>query len=146
MQVDDSNVTLVGSNLLGNRAQTGGAIHVSGTSAVRVQASSLIENSAAVSGGAMHVEGGWVELRDRALVDRNTAPEGHGSSIYLASQGSLLYTLPTPPARYLFIRQGDTFELKSGAEDADFPYVCPAGVVGGTSPEEQSGPACSRPW
>ena len=80
------------------------------------------------------------------LLEDNSAPDGHGSSIYLAAGSALQYSLPTPPARYLFIRQGDTFELKPGAEDAAFPYLCPAGVIGGTSPEEQSGPACSRPW
>ena len=80
------------------------------------------------------------------LLEQNTAPDGHGSSIYLASSGSLQYTLPAPPAHYLFIRNGDAFQLRPGAEDATFPYRCPAGVVGGTSPEEQSGPSCMRPW
>ena len=80
------------------------------------------------------------------LLERNTAPDGQGSSIFLAPSGSLQYTLPTPPAHYLFIRQGDTFQLRPGAEDAAFPYRCPAGVVGGTLAEEQSGPACKLAW
>ena len=87
-----------------------------------------------------------MELLNGTLLEQNTAPNGKGSSIYLASSGSLRYTLPTPPAHYLFIRQGDSFELSPGAEDAAFPYSCPPGVVGGTSPEEQSGPACSQAW
>eukprot|EP00966_Prymnesium_polylepis_P335156 7390511-Prymnesium_polylepis.4 len=62
------------------------------------------------------------------LLEQNQAPNGHGRSIYLDPGSSLQYTLPTPPAHYLFIRQGDTFELKPGAEDAAFPYLCPAGV------------------
>eukprot|EP00966_Prymnesium_polylepis_P284972 6583585-Prymnesium_polylepis.2 len=87
-----------------------------------------------------------MDLLNQALFDQNSAPDGNGSSFYLASSGSMQYTLPTPPARYLFIRQGDTFELSAGGVDAAFPYVCPPGVIGGTSPEEQSGPACSRAW
>jgi hypothetical protein len=175
----DANVTLIDSNVRGNRAQTGGAVHVSGGSMLRIEYSSIVDNAASVSGGAIQVRGaspllsleqpltslpscscpncawlnlrmqvelGRVELLNMTLLDQNTAPNGHGSSIYLASSGSLRYTLPTLPARYLFIRQGDTFELRPGAEDASFPYACPAGVVGGSLPEEQSGPACSRPW
>ena len=64
---DDSNATLVDCNFLGNRAQSGGAIHVSSGSVVQVEACDLIENSAAVSGGAMQIEGGRVQLLDRAL-------------------------------------------------------------------------------
>ena len=30
--------------------------------------------------------------------------------------------------------------------DDDFPFACPAGVVGGATPEEQFGPGCARPW
>ena len=143
---------------------------------MRMEHSSIVDNTAEMSGGAIQVhdfhgsrfsttvhhslhdfqlllctrstqvESGSVDLLNMTLLEQNVAPDGEGSSIHLASSGSLQYTLPTPPAHYLFIRQGDTFELKPGAEDAAFPYLCPAGVVGGTSPEEQSGPGCSRPW
>ena len=94
----------------------------------------------------LQVESGRVNLLNRTLLEQNTAPDGNGSSIYLEPSGSLQYTLPAPAARYLFMRQGDTFELNIGAEDAAFPYSCPVGVVGGTSTEDQSGPACSKPW
>ena len=87
-----------------------------------------------------------MRLLNATLLERNVAPEASGSSIYLAgSSGTLEYTLPAPPGRWLNIRQGLTFELGPGAEDLDFPYACAAGVVGGTSPEEQLGPGCSRP-
>ena len=92
------------------------------------------------------IDSGRVYLHNKTLLEQNTAPDGDGSSIYLATSGSLHYTLPAPAAHYLFIPQGDTFVLSPGAEDAAFPYVCPAGVIGGTLPREQSGPACSRPW
>jgi hypothetical protein len=44
------------------------------------------------------------------------------------------------------VRKGITFELDPGVEDADFPYACPAGTVGGSTAEMQSGPQCARPW
>ena len=48
-------VTLVDSHARDNRAQTGGAIHVSGNATLRVEHSSLVDNSAAESGGAIQV-------------------------------------------------------------------------------------------
>eukprot|EP00966_Prymnesium_polylepis_P033409 776697-Prymnesium_polylepis.1 len=57
------------------------------------------------------------------------------------------YTLPAPPGRWLNIRQGLTMTLGPGtAEDLDLPYPCPAGVVGGASPHDQSGPGCAKLW
>jgi hypothetical protein len=84
-------------------------------------------------------------MLNATLLKLNTAPDGNGSSIYL-SDGRVQYTLPAPPGRWLNIRQGLTFHLDPGAEELDFPYACSAGVVGGDSAEEQSGPGCSRPW
>ena len=138
-----ANVLMVACSIQGSRAQSGGAMHVDGNSTVQIERSNITHNSAVVSGGALHVDSGRIDLLDRTLLEHNTAPNGQGSSIYLTAQSSLRYTLPAPPARYLFIRQGETFELKPGAEDSAFPYLCPAGVVGGTSPGEQSGPGCS---
>ena len=91
------------------------------------------------------VDGGEVHLNG-TLFERNSAPDGGGGSIQV-SRGAVRYSLPAPPGRWLSIRQGFTLELQAGsAEDLDFPYVCPAGVVGGSSPWEQVGPACSRMW
>ena len=87
---------------------------------------------------------GRVHLLNKTLLRSNDAPTG--ASIHLSEAGSVLYTLPAPPGRWLFVRQGRTFELKSGFENSNFPYACPAGVVGGPTPEEQSGPQCSRLW
>eukprot|EP00966_Prymnesium_polylepis_P206506 4784607-Prymnesium_polylepis.1 len=139
-------LTLSECSIRNSRAHVGGALLVGDGAVVKLVATNLTGNSAVESGGALQVDGGEVQLLDRTLLEQNTAPDGQGSSIYLASSGSLQYTLPAPPARYLFIRQGDTFELNTGAEDAAFPYLCPAGVIGGMSPEEQSGPACARQW
>jgi hypothetical protein len=87
-----------------------------------------------------------VHLLNRTLLAHNSAPDGGGSAIHLAMAASLRYTLPAPPGRWLSIRHGLTFDLDSGVEDLDFPYACSGGVVGGSAPEEQMGPGCSRPW
>ena len=94
----------------------------------------------------MQVDSGQVSLFDKTLFQWNSAPDGGGGSIHLAKNGTLQYTLPAPPGRWLNIRQGITFVLDPGAEDLDFPYSCSAGVVGGALHEEQVGPGCSRPW
>jgi hypothetical protein len=87
-----------------------------------------------------------VHLLNQTFFEHNSAPDRAGSSVYLSSRGSLQYTLPAPPGRWLNVRQGVIFKLPPGAEDLSFPYACAAGTVGGTNPEEQSGPGCSRPW
>eukprot|EP00966_Prymnesium_polylepis_P333786 7389207-Prymnesium_polylepis.1 len=128
------------------QAPAGGAILVCGHSTVQVELSQFVDNSAAVSGGALQVNGGNVILHNQTLFDHNSAPDGTGSSILLTN-GTLTYTLPAPPGRWLSIRQGVTFSMDPGAEESStFPFLCPAGVVGGTSTQEQSGPGCSRPW
>eukprot|EP00966_Prymnesium_polylepis_P289175 6679411-Prymnesium_polylepis.2 len=48
-------MTLISSNIRGNRAQSGGAMHVSGGATVRIELSSMIDNTAEVSGGAIQV-------------------------------------------------------------------------------------------
>ena len=87
-----------------------------------------------------------MHLLNGTLFERNSAPDGNGYSIHLSHAGALRYTLPAPPGRWLNIRQGMTFQLDPGAEDLSFPYACSAGVIGGDSPEDQSGPGCSKPW
>ena len=84
-------------------------------------------------------------MRDRTLLEQNEAGD-QGKSVYLAEGSSFEYQLPTPPARWLFISQGDTFRLEPGAVDSEFPFACPSGVVGGTTVQEQSGPSCRGPW
>ena len=95
---------------------------------------------------SQQVDSGNVRLANCTLVEGNSAPDGGGSSIYLSHDSTLQYTLPAPTGRWLFVRKGLTFHLDPGAEDSDLPYACPAGVVGGPTPEEQSGPQCSRMW
>ena len=92
------------------------------------------------------VDGGVVHLRNETLFERNSADSKVGETIYLSPAGSVEYTLPAPPGRWLFIRQGTKYNLDPGSENSDFPYACPAGVVGGNKPEEQSGPQCSGLW
>ena len=92
------------------------------------------------------VDGGTVHLRNETLFVRNSAGGKGGESISLSPEGSVDYTLPAPPGRWLFIQQGVTFNLDSGGEYSEFPYACPAGVVGGPTPKDQSGPQCSKLW
>lgn len=81
-------------------------------------------------------------MRNGTLIERNTAPRGSGRSIYVseaANSGSasdgvggngglvdsvVVYTLPAPPGRWLFVRDGISSQLDEGAEDSDFPYAC----------------------
>ena len=91
-------------------------------------------------------DGGYVHLLNETLLADNLAPRGHGASVYLSSGAALLYTLPAPPGRFLFIQKGTSFELEHGAVDTDFPKACPAGVVGSTYSYEQTSSECSRPW
>ena len=91
----------------------------------------------------IQVNGGRVQLINKTVLADNVALSG--SSIYL-NGGAVEYTLPAPPGRWLFIRQGLTFALEQGPENSDFPFSCPAGVVGGVTPVEQSGPQCSSLW
>ena len=91
--------------------------------------------------------GGSVHLLNETLFEHNSAPDGKGGSLHLALIATVQYTLPAPPGRWLNIRRGLTLPLEPGtAEDVDLPYACPAGVVGGSAPDEQSGPGCASPW
>eukprot|EP00966_Prymnesium_polylepis_P017693 407573-Prymnesium_polylepis.1 len=89
---------------------------------------------------------GHVHLLNQTRIERNTAPHGGGGSIHLDPSGSLRYTLPAPPGRYLFIQKGESFQLEPGAVDSDMPFACPAGSVGGTSVTEQTSPGCAGQW
>ena len=128
-----------------NHATRGGALLVD-AGLVRINNSTFLRNRATSSGGAIQVDGGQVHMFNGTRLEANSAPSNAGSSIYLSSAGSLNYALPAPPGRWLFLRQGSTFELEPGAEDGDFPYVCPAGVVGGdgTAPADQSSSGCKE--
>jgi hypothetical protein len=87
-----------------------------------------------------------VRLSNQTIFERNSAPEGQGSTISLSGDGTLHYTLLAPPGRWLNIQSGLTFELTLRSEDLDFPYACSAGVVGSALAEEQMGPGCSKLW
>eukprot|EP00966_Prymnesium_polylepis_P130486 3018267-Prymnesium_polylepis.1 len=79
------------------------------------------------------------------LLVHNLAPDDGGSTSKLSPDGVIHYTLPAPPGRWLNIREGVTFVVNPGPEDLDLPHPCAAGIVGGSLPEEQLGPGCSRP-
>ena len=125
-----------------NRAERGGALLVSGGSAV-VVASTFEDNEATVSGGALQLDGGTVELSNRTLFAGNSAPKG--LSIQLEDGSSLSYQLPAPLARWLLIPSGDVSEVTGpGSMETDYPFKCSAGMVGyGYAVVEQSGPQCS---
>eukprot|EP00966_Prymnesium_polylepis_P310710 7178749-Prymnesium_polylepis.2 len=138
-------VVLLGCSIQESRALVGGAMHVGQGSMVEVASSLFVDNEATESGGALQVDGGQLHMLNETVFERNSAPPGGGSSINLGAEGTLRYTLPAPPGRWLFIPRGTVFQLEPGAVESDFPYPCPAGVVGGTSVKEQSSPQCSRP-
>ena len=140
--VDFASLALVESTIRENRPTSGGVIHVRGnTSEVHMERSLIIDNSPAASSAALQVDSGRVYLRNETRFERN----GGGGSIVLSAVATVQYTLPAPPGRWLFIRQGTTFQVEPGtAVDSEFPFDCPAGVVGGTSVRDQSGPGCSR--
>ena len=176
LSVEAANLELFNCVVRANRAPFGAAMLILKGSAVDVVQSNITSNTADVSGGALQVmgdrrfsepysnerrrtcslalaphtsqvEGGKVELRDETILRDNLAPDGKGSSVHVASNGSVTYWLPAPPGRWIHIRQGLTFQhLDAGPEDLDFPYACSPGVIGGTSFREQSGPGCSKPW
>ena len=85
-------------------------------------------------------------MRSQTFLEDNSAPGGTGSIRISPTRATLDYELPAPPGRYLFIPSGNVFSLDSETEDLNFPYGCPAGVKGGTSPSEQIGPGCAGPW
>lgn len=51
----NATVTLIDSDVRGNRAQSGGAIHVNGGAMMRIEQSRITDNTAEVSGGALQV-------------------------------------------------------------------------------------------
>ena len=78
------------------------------------------------------------------MLIRNSAP--HGDSFHLSRNSTLEYVLPALPGRWLSAREGVARVQPGAIEDLEFPYACPAGVLGGASVDEQSGPGCSGPW
>ena len=148
--VGDGRLTLLNCTLRGNRAVRGAGLRVDGGQAM-IAGTIFVENDAARGGGAMHVSGGVVELMERSLLVRNEAPTG--KSIELTANGSLAYTLPAPAGRWLLLGSSSCQALRSrwsspvdpGSVDADYPYACSAGILGGTAPEHQAGPQCRSP-
>ena len=76
----------------------------------------------------------------------HNAAQGGGATIRRSWNSSVEYSLLAPPGRWLYVPVGTTFQLELQALEADFPFACPAGVVGGAAFEDQRGPQCSRPW
>ena len=143
--VGAGSLTLTDSLVRSSSADTGGGMLVTGGT-VHVTRCVFELNSASISGGELHVEGGHIELGDRTALFSNVAPRGR--SIYFLSSSSAVakYFLPAPLARWLFISQGITSTLEPGAIDADYPFACSAGLVGASyDTAVQSGPQCSGP-
>jgi hypothetical protein len=141
---DAAQLILVDCIIQSCRALTGGAVLMRGGAIMRAERSRFADNSASVSGAALQIDDGDVHLLNETILEGNTAPDD-GGSIRLSSNSTLQYTLPAPPGHWLFIPQGDTFFLEQRVvTDSEFPYACPAGVVGGTTTREQSGPGCKE--
>lgn len=83
-----------------------------------------------------------MHLFNGTIFEANAAP--HGRSFELIN-GSIHYTLPAPPGRWVNVRQGNTF-FGLETEELDFPFACSPGVVGGSTPEVQKAPGCWKPW
>ena len=175
ISVDWARLHLIDCLVKDSRAQAGGALLVSGAdSMVMASSSRLINNSAALSGGALQVRtrlcphhrrlhlcshlpsiphsppraqinGGTVRLQNRTLLEHNSAPQG--SSIDRRPLGVLFYDLPAPPGRYLSLQQGYTLQVTVSDIDT-FPLLCEAGYVGwpNAPADEQKRPECSAPW
>lgn len=140
--VTSGNLTLVNAIFARNAAHAGAAMHVSG-GYVQVKGSVFEANNASVSGGALYINGGHVALTDRTLLTGNIAP--YGGSIALAVPQALTYTLPAPLGRWIFAHQGATASIDVGTIDADYPYACNAGLVGNSyEASAQSGPLCAN--
>ena len=52
---------------------------------------------------------------------------------------------PAPAGRWLFVGVGARAELSPGFVDADYPFACSAGLLGGTLLQHQVGPQCRGP-
>jgi predicted outer membrane repeat protein len=139
-----ASLTLIECTVEDCRAQTGGAVLVDGPrSKVVIANSSLINNSATVSGGAIQVNAGSVHLLNETMLTKNSAPSGSSTMIV---DGSVAYALPAPPGRWVLAPDGLTSLLQRGSIDTDFPFVCSAGLVSGSSAVEQSTPGCGGAW
>ena len=93
-------------------------------------------------GTALRVIGGNVVLKNNT-----TLLVGNDQLALNISDGaSVTYELPAPLGRYAFIQDGSSiYEFESGEHLGDFPYVCPAGVVGDSSVAlNQRSPGCAR--
>lgn len=135
------------STLRANRAERGAALLMTGGRASLV--STLMEdNEARVEGGAIHVDGGELELGHETLLRRNRAPAEMGASLSFVA-GAVQYHLPAPIGRWTFVAvPGNLLSHVAPPTiiDADYPFACSPGVVGGTlDPLHQAGPQCERP-
>jgi len=141
ISVHQGELDLYDCTLRDNRAEQGGALHISGTSVVaRIEHSRFINNTAS-RGGALQVFHGQILLSNNTIFENNTATQAHGSSINLLN-GFVQYELPAPPGRYLELRDGSTYPLNLGPENDDFPYACPKGTYGGVEVADQRSARC----
>ena len=143
--VEDGKLELRDSTLRKNRAETGAALYVKGGQ-VWVSSTTLVDNEATSSGGAIRLSGGELDLANRTVLLGNTAPEGSGSAILDDGAIAYKYHLPAPLGRWVFVPSGEMAMTGEGAVETDFPFDCAPGVLGRTYlPAEQSGPQCSGP-
>lgn len=168
----NGSLALEGCTLTNNRAMRGGAVFAAGGTLV-VSWSRLEQNEATVGGGALAVEGSAAVLLANATQLRgNVAPAGAGAAFSFAdgTEASLTYGLPARFGTWVVSgvqceevdASGDapcdwarlpsmlgltvSILTPGEAEDEDFPYACPPGIVGDTlEAEHQTRPTCARP-
>ena len=91
--------------------------------------------------------GGRVRLYNRTFFGQNSAPDGR-DSISIHPGGTVDYTLPAPPGRWLLVSDSASFRFRLDCKTtySDFPFACSPGIVGGSTPEKQWGPQCWKLW
>ena len=149
INVSGGKLRLLGGTLRRNRAECGGAILVSGTGEVEVHGATLEDNTANVSGGAIHVaQGGTLLLSNQTKINSSMPASQRlgfrGWSVYAEQGVAWKYRLPAPLAHYVTNVGIDGTATMERAIDLDYPYECGATLYGNSFDEyEQSGPQCS---
>jgi len=152
INVSGGKLRLLGGTLRRNHAARGGALIVSGGGEVELINATFEDNSASLSGGAIHVaRDGWLLLANQTKIssatpqrERCNGTTGCGWSVYAEPGVGWRYRLPTPLAHYV-TNVGDRGEAQvEQAIDLNYPYECGATLYGNSlDAYEQSGPQCS---
>ena len=132
------------SRVANNYASSGGGMRMTG-GLVFISHSLFEDNVANVSGGALHVRSGTVQLSDQTLFRGNRVNSPNGGSTFFIDQGaSVEYTMPAPLGRWILATHDATARLDYGTWSSDYPFACTPGIVGRSlNPDDQSQPGCS---